>query len=169
MILIGFAALAASAYYLLSRGIEASRRRCEEYTSVLALLLHMRGALSSGGGRLCDIVRGFESDALENSGLLSVLRADCTGDASDGARGGFFRDNLSRVRFRMDPEDSQRLLDYLRGYGKCYAGEERRRLDEIIECFRAREKCVADKSEKDIKAARAVFAFAFVGIFILLL
>lgn len=169
MILAGFAALAASAYYLLLRWIEASRKRVDEYNGVLALLLHMRGTLSSGGGRLCDMVRDFESVALDENGLLEVLRADCVGDSTDAVSGGFFRDNLSRVRFCIDFEDSQRLLDYLRVYGKCYTGEERRKLDEIVEHFRDRNKCASEKSDRNIKAARTVFAFVFVGVFILLL
>ena len=174
MLFVGFIAVFASAWCVFSKFTEDIKREKEEYSAIVALLLHIRGALSSGGGRLCDILRGFESAPLEDNGLLGVLRANNVGGLNDSKEfcetsRVFFRDNLSEIHLSVDEEDAKRLLTYLRGYGKSYLEEEKKKLSEITEHFSSVEKRFSEKSEKDIKAARTVFVFAFVGAFILLI
>ena len=54
MLFVGFIAVFASAWCVFSKFTEDIKREKEEYSAIVALLLHIRGALSSGGGRLCD-------------------------------------------------------------------------------------------------------------------
>ena len=168
MIFFGLILVGGAAYYLLSQHISERRAKAEEYTATLRLLKHIRGALSSGGGRLCDILHGFASKPLSDNRLLHVL---CTDEVrgAEGSGAVFFRDSLQDISFLIDAADAKRLVAYFEDFGKGYIEEEKRRLSEITEYFSLREKEFIEKSEKDIKAARIIFAFAFVGAFILLL
>lgn len=173
VIFVGLIAVFASVYLLVSSSVNGIKRKKEEYCAVVALLLYIRGALSSGGGRLCDMVRKFSSEPLEENGLLAVLRSDSVGNSRDSnepeTSRAFFRNNLDKVRFLVDDEDAKKLVRYLRGYGKSYIEEERKKLSEITDYFITREKSFSEKSERDIKTSWIVFAFAFVGAFILLI
>lgn len=172
MLFIGFVALFASVYYAVMSLTEGMGRKRAEYSAISALLLHIRAGLSSGGGRLCDILRTFKSKPLEENGLLAVLAADVVKNENGEigkASGGFFRDNLYRIRFLIDETDAKKLLSYLEGYGKSYIEEEKKKLSEITCYFSEREKSFSEKSEKDTKAIWTVFVFLFVGAFILLI
>ena len=96
VIFVGLIAVFASVYLLVSSSVNGIKRKKEEYCAVVALLLYIRGALSSEGGRLCDMVRKFSSEPLEENGLLAVLRSDSVGNSRDSnepeerlAAGGF--------------------------------------------------------------------------------
>lgn len=168
MIFFGLILVGGAAYYLLSQHISGRRAKAEEYTETLRLLKHIRCALSSGGGRLCDILHGFDSKPLSDNRLLLVLRADEM-RGNGGADPVFFREGLRDIELLVDRDDAERLVAYFENFGRGYIEEEKRRLTEITEYFSVREKVFIEKSEKDIKAARIIFAFAFVGAFILLL
>ena len=163
--------LGAAAYMLLLQSFSQLKKKEEEYSAIVALLGHMRGKLASGGGRLCDILHGFASRALEDNGLLAVLKNDGIRNSPGGnvARNCFFRDSIGKIEFRIDKRDAEKLTAYFESYGKSYIEEEKRKLDEITDYFCGKEKSFSEKTEKDIKARQAVFAFAFVGLFIALL
>ena len=174
MLLVGFIAVFLSALFVFLKFIGGLDKKKDEYSAIVALLLHIRGALFSGGGRLCDILRGFESKPLEDNGLLRVLRADNVKSVNDNAElretsQAFFRENLSGICLSVDENDAKKLIVYLEGYGKTYLEEEKKKLSEITDHFCSVEKKFSEKSEKDIKAAWALFAFAFVGAFIFLI
>ena len=171
--LFGLIALFASGYCFVSRTVLAMNKKRDEYSAVVALLLHIRAKLSSGGGSLYAILRGFESEPLSKNGLLGVLRADAVGNVESSGtcekNQSFFRDNLSKIRFVIEKDDAKKLLGYLESYGKCYIEEERRKLSEITDHFMQKEKWFCEKNEKDIKALWIVFTFLFVGVLIFLI
>ena len=61
------------------------------------------------------------------------------------------------------------MIFYIEGFGKNYLEEEKKKLNEIIDFFKGREKNVSEKGEKSIKVTMILFAFFFIGAFILLL
>ena len=174
MLFIGFIAVFVSVYCTVSRTVDGIKRKRAEYSAIVALLVHIRAALSSGGGSLCGILRGFKSKPLLDNGLLGVLAADAVGSGNGNAvfreNGScFFRDNLSGLRFVIDESDAKKLISYFEGYGKSCLEEEKRKLSEITDHFSAVEKSFCEKSERDVRAAWIVFAFSFIGAFILLI
>ncbi len=162
-------AVALSAWYFVSSSVSRIRERKEEYSAICALLLHIRGEISSGGGRLCDIIRGFRSEPLEKNGLLTCLRADPVSSGDGSSDNTFFRDKLFAVLFIIDKEDAEKLKSYLSSFGKSYLEEEKKKLGEISEYFLKKENDVVVKSEKNIKAAWTLFVFFFIGALILII
>ena len=159
-----------SALIFVGGRVSAIRERKEEYLAVCSLLLHIRGKLASGGGALCEILRDFRSDILDKNGTLACLGANgALPPSAHGADSGFFRDKLSYVTFLHEREDSDKLASYFANFGRSYIDEERKKLDEVIGYFEKKAASVSERSEKDIKTTMILFAFFFVGAFILIL
>ena len=171
MLYLGLFALGIASFYFVSCTVSAMREVEEEYRAVYAMLLHIRGALSSGGGALCEIIKSFRSDVLEKRRMISCLASDPMDKSffeRNASEYAFFRDKLSDIDLMMDKTDSEKLIKYLSSYGKNYLEEEKKKLDEIIAYFASRSDTVAEKNEKNIKVIRTMFAFFYVGIVILL-
>lgn len=173
MLYVGLIFAGIAVWYYISEAVRSIRWKSDEYSDVCAFLLHVRGALSSGGGTLCEITKGFSSEILEKNNFLPCLRADSASLHRERAKSteenAFFRDKLSKITFALDKEDAQRLIFYIEGFGKNYLEEEKKKLNEIIDFFKGREKDVSEKGEKSIKVTMILFVFFFIGAFILLL
>lgn len=168
MLYLGLIICLISAGFFAYGRICAIKARCDEYSAVCALLLHIRGKLASGGGALCEILRDFRSDRLEGNGTLRLLGR---GDAAAAFLNGepLFRDKLSLSHLLCDKGDSEKLSEYFSLFGKSYIDEERKKLDGIIGYFEKRTASVTEKGEKDIKVTMVLFAFFSVGAFILIM
>lgn len=173
MLYFGLITVGSAVFYLISAAVSSIRHKKDEYDAICALLLHIRGALSSGGGTLSEITRGFKSDTLSKNGLLECLGTDIgvlNGNSeSYKGKSTFFRDRLSDISFSIDKSDADKLILYLESFGKSYLEEEKRKLTEIFEHFRSKSAAVAEKSEKNIKVIWILFVFCFVAVFIFLL
>ena len=171
MMYLGLIAAALSAGYFVTSYVRRISARKEEYSAICTLLLHIRGKIYSGGGRLCDIMRGFYSEPLEKNGLLPCLREDpvSSGDGEVTVNNSFFRDKLSDVFFLVDELDAEKLKSYLSSFGKSYLEEEKKKLGEVSEYFGKKESDVVVKSERNIKTAWTLFAFFFIGALILII
>ncbi len=173
MLYFGLIAVGAAVWYLISAYVGLLRDKEKEYNEICELLMHIRGALSSGGGTLSRIIRSFKSDTLLKNGLLNCLGLDISvvneSSETNRAKDAFFRDKLYDVNFIIEKSDADKLISYLKKFGKSYLEEEKQKLTEITEYFRIKACAFSEKSDKNIKVTRILFAFCFIAAFILLL
>ena len=159
MLYLGLIISFVSALIFVGGRVRHIREESEAYSAVCAMLLHIRGKLSSGGGSLPSILADFRSNAPRVREAVDLLRGS----------GGFFRDRILETEFLAETEDSEKLRSYFLGFGRSYIGEEMKKLDAVIAYFEKRALSVSETSAKDIKVTLTLFAFFFVSAFILIL